>query len=381
MIRGSAVIAAIAVLISLLLHALGLGFTAPRLAEQPRRDNQPETVLLGNTFEDVTDASPQPVQPEPAAVREPPVETPPEPEQAEVPISDALVASADPQQVASPDTGTSAVAQPEPIQPETAEAADQVDTDEETTATPPVEQEAIAETPAGAPEASEAPVEPVAAPSPSPPASQQLAALPVPAETVVPAPSEVPVVPLEEIETLDPESTNEPVPDEPDTSEAEDEAVASDLAVVTSPRPRLPERRPSEVQNGPRDFSALRNPTQLVESPITVYRRDGTDTFTRRGGESRSGGRGPGNSNVTNYAGQVLVHLNRAPPVYVASKGFAQVFFEINPDGTLAWVDVVDNSGSQDVNRAAKAQVRSAAPFPPPPGGVSRKLSFYYQNS
>lgn len=78
--------------------------------------------------------------------------------------------------------------------------------------------------------------------------------------------------------------------------------------------------------------------------------------------------------------GLVLVHLNQSEPVYVSARGFAQVFFQIDPDGSLAWVDIVDTSGSAELERAAKEQVRRAAPFPRPPNGTSRKLSFYYQN-
>ena len=57
------------------------------------------------------------------------------------------------------------------------------------------------------------------------------------------------------------------------------------------------------------------------------------------------------------------------------------MFFQIDPDGSLAWVEIVDSSGSLEVERAAREQVRRAAPFPRPPSGTSRKLSFFYQNN
>ena len=360
MIRRSAFVAIIAIVLSLTVHLFGLSLSSSGLSEPPVAGGGPDAIELGNTFEDFADTPSEPVQPEPAEAPEPP----PEPETAEVPTSEAQVASPDPQRVNSPDTGTSAIVQPEaPESPET-ETADRPDGDEgvrdETAATPPVEPERAGKPPAELPDASMAPATEVA----DTPEPELQAALPVP-ET--PA---VPVVPTQSA----PVDSDIPVAEDTD---------ASEQAVTTSIRPRLPERRPPEdtpgTPEGSDKFANLRFPEQTVESPLSVYRREGLDTFRQSKSANRTGGRGPGNSDVTNYAGQVLVHLNRAPVVYVPVRGFAQVFFEINPDGTLAWVDIVDSSGSPEIERAAKEQVRSAAPFPRPPGGKSRKLSFYYQ--
>ncbi len=380
MIRRSLAVATIALLVSLLVHIFGLSVVLPDSAPGSGTDSAADTVALGNAFEDLADATAEPVQPEPADVPEPPVETAVEPEPVEVPTSDARVASDDPQQVTSPDTGTTEILQPtpsEPPQPDAPEGADPPEEGAETAATSPVEPDTVTETPVGTADGSASPVEIETAVAPSI----------APAATIAPAPETVavPVVPLEQTVTVPeiPLETAEPVPDEPDTADREEETDATSVAVATSPRPRLREERSTPTLKGLReglnDFSDLRNPSQLVESPLRAFQRDGIDAFRQRKSGGRSGGRGPGNADATNYAGEVLVHLNRAPVVFVKDRGFAQVFFEINPDGTLAWVDVVDSSGSPNVNRAAKAQVQSAAPFPPPPGGVSRKLSFFYQ--
>ncbi|WP_171123143.1 MULTISPECIES: energy transducer TonB [unclassified Ruegeria] len=376
MIRGSVVIAAVAILLSLFIHVMGLTFTAPRLSEQPTNESPADSVALGNTFEDLAEVIAEPVEPEPPEAPEPPVEAPEEPP--EVPVSEALVASDNPQVTPSPDLGDAEVVQPiatEPVEPDVAETENTSEGDDaasqEVDETPPVEPSEVVETPEGAPDAVATQVEPVE------PEPQQLAALPSPEVAPVLEVSPVPVVPLE----------NEAVePDLPTPAESPDDTdETSDLAVTSSIRPQRPERTPAPqrqgVQGGARDFSALRFPSQEVESPLTTYRRRGIDAFTSGNTGSRSGGREPGNSNTTNYAGRVLVHLNRAPVVFVSARGFAQVFFQINPDGSLAWVDVVDSSGSPEVDRAARAQVRAASPFPPPPGGVSRKLSFFYTSN
>ncbi|WP_170329747.1 energy transducer TonB family protein [Ruegeria arenilitoris] len=386
MIRGSVVIAVLAALLSLLLHLMGLSLTAPRLAQQPDNAGRGDSVELSNSFEDLVESVAEPVEAEPPQAPEPPVEEPlePAPEPEEIPISEVHVASDNPQQTYAPDTGTSEILQPvapEPVETEARETQDTTDGDksasDEVEEAPPVEESEVAETPEGSPEATEPAEETPAAPEPT--EAEQIAALPEPAENSVP--SIVPVVPSESeaIEADIPATPAEPVPDAEENSEEPEQALTSSI------RPRLPDRRsqPESVGTlrGARDFSDLQFPTREIESPLTTYQRRGVDSFTSGDSGARSGGRGPGNSDRTNYAGRVLVHLNRAPIVYTSARGFAKVFFEINADGTLAWVDVVDSSGTSEVERAAKAQVRAASPFPKPPGGVSRKLSFFYTSN
>ncbi|WP_170561804.1 energy transducer TonB family protein [Ruegeria atlantica] len=378
MIRRSAMIAAAAILVSLFVHLMGLSVTGQRLAEDVPGGRAPESIELSTTFEDLAEIVAEPVEPEPAEAPEPPVET--VPEEPEIPVSEALVASDNPQEVYAPDIGEAEVVQPiatEPVEPDVADTENTSDGDaaasEETNETPPVQAEATTDAPEGNPEADAAEPEIATEAQPVAPEPQELAALPV-----TPSPeAAIPVVPLES-DAIDPDDPVEPT--EQDATED-----GTELAVTNSIRPQRPERQqvPERrgVLNGARDFSALQFPAEEVESPLYAYRREGLDAFTSGSSGSRAGGRGPGNSDTTNYAGEVLVHLNRAPPVFVAARGFAKVFFEINPDGTLSWVDVIDSSGSSEVDRAARAQVQAASPFPLPPGGVSRKLSFFYTSN
>jgi TonB family protein len=262
------------------------------------------------------------------------------------------------------------------VDPSNAEAGSSVDT-----ATTPVEPDTTIETPQGTPTARNEVTEASDAEASAAPEPQLLAAVPAPDSAAVPVvPSESEALRAETFET-----NVEPLEDGSETATTESETQDSEQAVAVSKRPRLPGRRPSAEPRGTlsgfSNFDNLRNPEQIVDSPLTLFQRDSIDPFAKSRDQSRSGGRGPGNSNVTNYAGQVLVHLNRVPVVYVPVRGFAQVFFEINADGSLAWVDIVDSSGSLEIERAAKEQVQRAVPFPLPPGGSSRKFSFYYQNS
>ncbi|MEM6596488.1 MAG: TonB family protein [Pseudomonadota bacterium] len=439
MIRRSLAIALGAALLSLLLHILGITSTVRIAEDETAASQQTDVVELTTAFEDLAEAASEAVEPEdtprpepvtaPAPIpeqAEPPpepeeAEAPPEPEEAEPPTSQALVASANPQQTFAPDTGVvetgqrstigengteepgapdpntvqpvegepGAPSQPDsapPVTPERAEAPPQGVTDGAQDATD--QDLADANDDRGEEETSEA----------QDAASERLAALAAPtapnASVTLPvAPSAVPVIALnpddalsESVETP-PETAAENTETTPDALAEEDAATA---AVTSSPRPRLRQAarnaQPIGAPDSPqtlRDY--LRDPNRVIESPLTAYRRDGVDPFLRGGGGNRGGNgfqsaSGPGNSDVTNYNGRVLVHLNRSRRIAVSERGWARVFFRINPDGSLAWVDVLDGSGSAEVDRGAKAQVRAAAPFPRPPNGGTRQLTFVYQN-
>ncbi|MDW3222976.1 MAG: TonB family protein [Paracoccaceae bacterium] len=398
MIPRSTAIAIVAVLLSLAVHFLGLGMTTRAQLQQPEEDVSTNVVSLGRAFEDVAETRAQPVEPERAPVPEPDSEPVPEPERADTPTSQALVASDNPQQVASPDTGSAPVVQPEttgPSEPALGDVPEPTTIEPsngsgneiaEAPVAPPDGTDTATEVPEGSPEGGLVRLEAVPVESlPTPPVvstPQRLAALP----------SAVPVTPLE-AETVDPEDQLTPVEPEPADVQNpidEDDTAVSETRVTTSLRPRLRTPRqssgPEGLANGTPELRDTRlAPAQTIESPLTAYQRDGTNVFAGQSGGTRSGGigfrnsSGPGNSDVTNYAGQVLVHLNRVRPIAVSGKGWARVFFEINPDGTLASVDIIDGVGSPEIERAAKAQVRNGVPFPRPPGGRSRKLNFVYR--
>lgn len=398
MIPRSTAIAAAAILLSLLVHFFGVGLVSREQQQQPAEAAPTNEVAVGNAFEDVAEAISEPVQPAPIPEPEPEPQPVPEPESADTPTSQALVASANPQRVPSPDTGITQAVRPEstgPTETQLGETPDPTTIEPssgtenviaEAPSTPPDGNDALTEVPQGSPDGQATPVEAVpVTPAPTPPvaaAPRQLAALPPVA----------PSGPLEQ-ETIEPKPETTLVAPQPESSENtidEADTAPSERTVTTSLRPQLRSPDQSSEKNGASDgapdLSTTRlAPSQIIESPLAAYKRDGTNAFAGRSGGVQSGGigfrnsSGPGNSNVTNYAGQVLVHLNRVSPVAVSGRGWARVFFEINPDGTLAWVQIIDGVGSPDIERAAKEQVRKGEPFPRPPEGKSRKLNFVYR--
>ncbi|OIQ44240.1 MAG: hypothetical protein BM558_08735 [Roseobacter sp. MedPE-SW] len=390
MIRRSTSIAIVALLLSLLLHLAGLNTTFHVQPKQGNEEVTEDVITISNAFEDLVEPLPEPPPQEVSAPPEPDYANAPEPESADAPISEALVASETPQQTFSPDTGTEPVATSEAAGSNEGEPG-QIAEPQPTAPTggqleSPAEQEHAA--PIAPEQTTAAPVP--SAPQPSPALSAPAtASLPV---TPAPALSTVPIVPLQE-EPLPPES---PEPLDPPKSErvapeqAEEVIEPSDLAVTTSLRPQLAPRQP-QVESTDKSETAtalsdLLSPP-LIESPLSAYQRDQSNPFAGQNGGSLSGdigflqSRNTGNSSTTNYAGRVLVHLNRAPSVRVSIPGTVRVLFEINPDGSLARVDVTSNTGTQELARAAKTQIRSAAPFPPPPKGARRRMSFVYRSN
>jgi len=117
MIRRSTAIATAAILLSLLVHFLGLNFTSRVQPERSDEDATNDVVALGNAFEDLAENLSEPVPPENTPNSEPQMETVPEPELADTPTSEALVASSNPQRTASPDTGSAQVVQPDTTGP------------------------------------------------------------------------------------------------------------------------------------------------------------------------------------------------------------------------------------------------------------------------
>ena len=381
MIRGSLIIAVIAVGLSVLIHLLGLGLTFRVGGVDGGPPPTNDSVPVSTTFEDLAEDAAEPVEPEAAEEPEPPTETAVEPEEADVPVSQAQVASSNPQQVASPDVGEGEATEPElsePVEPAQTQEPTDPGTNAEEDVTPPVDAaDAVAAPPPPVETVAEAEdVQPEAAEAAEP---VELAAVPPQAAETPVEQSDIPVVPI----VPETEPTQEAEIAAPAPSEAAEDTTGTALAVARSIRPRTPSRpsdaTPDRLFDSARNFDSLRFPEQAIESPLTTYRRKGVDAFASANTGSQTASRSGGNSTTTNYAGRVLIQLNSVPTIFVPGQGFAQVYIEINPDGSLGRVTIVDSSGSIKIDNAAGDQVRRAAPFPKPPDGKGRAVSFYYR--
>ncbi|MGK7753677.1 MULTISPECIES: TonB family protein [unclassified Roseovarius] len=360
MIRRSLPVAMAAILVSLFLHVAGFGWRQVLDAPEapPVTQEAPLPPDTGRNFEDLVEPLPEPQAPEPAEAPQPPDALQPD----EMPTSQAMVASDNPENVIAPDGPAGETGSPdEGAGPVAEEAAEDSGEDSSTSDIAMI-----------APDAPET--------TPQPPEGAQDAA-PGPAEET--AETETPPEP-EAVTPETDEAALAPTPDAPDTVIAAEEPDLAASAVTRSLRP--PSSRPTAEQLGvPEEPAAQASRAPSYESPLTAYKRDGTDltALGRIGNASPGdfgGSGGQGNAGTTNYAGRVLMQLNRGPRVDNQAKGMARVYFQINPDGTLGWIRILDSSGASGIRSAAQAQVRSAAPFPRPPGGRPEKLVFVYRN-
>ncbi|MDA7965250.1 TonB family protein [Ruegeria sp.] len=81
---------------------------------------------------------------------------------------------------------------------------------------------------------------------------------------------------------------------------------------------------------------------------------------------------GQGNAAADNYAGTVMRKITRARRKSVKIRGAVFVSFRIADNGNLLSASISRSSGSKRLDQVALAQVRAAAPFPPPPEAARR---------
>lgn len=361
-LRGSLFAAAAAILISLLLHGLGLNVASPDIVNEPdgARTEPPET---GGSFEDFAEVAPETPEPEVTEPTPPPEMTAPEPVEDITPTSEALVATDSPQYDRAPDSGTAEAVSPDAPEPAESPVPE---------AAPPPQGEAETATPAQTAETIE--------PDATTEGGEEVAET-VPEEAEVPEEAQE-EAPEEMVQPDEPEMTVAALPEEPEIPIETGEETTEVTAVTRSLRP--PKARPTAESLGAR--AETKDGGSVNGSERTRIQSSGLELLAQEGSIASTGAspfdtsRATGNASTTNYAGRVLMQLNRSRRITSSAQGTARVQFQIDEDGSVAWVRVLTSSGSAGIERAAAAQVRSSAPFPRPPEGTSRRLVFVYHS-
>jgi len=75
------------------------------------------------------------------------------------------------------------------------------------------------------------------------------------------------------------------------------------------------------------------------------------------------------------YGAKVRAAIGRHKPKTVGASGSATVSFAIGPAGGLQSLRINRSSGKAQLDEAALASVRNAAPFAPPPAGIRPSYS------
>lgn len=181
-----------------------------------------------------------------------------------------------------------------------------------------------------------------------------------------------------------------------DTVAAEDVPAPKPAEKAPATRP-AEEKKPVEAAEKQPPMKAAAKPSRKPAKPPRQKARAGSggqgEADARRGAangrESSAalasrGGRksGTGNAAVSNYPGKVAARLQRVArgisrSAQAKARNNAQVAFVVSADGGVAATRLVKSSGSPDLDRAALAIIRRAAPFPPiPPDAGRSKWAF-----
>lgn len=199
--------------------------------------------------------------------------------------------------------------------------------------------------------------------TPDPPVEQMRPAVPVAPKEANP----IHLSPLQDlVERVEPDEVQPPEPQSP----------AVTLSLRPPERPVDPVVRPESEPSQRRIEKPAAQPVPTAQprgnGQASATRGEVQSTRNAPGGQAtRSGGTATvqGNAAVSNYPGQVMRRIQRAKR-RANVRGVAVVRFRVTAGGGLTGLSIARSSGSAKLDGIALAQVRRAAPFPPPPAGA-----------
>ncbi len=242
----------------------------------------------------------------------------------------------------------------------------------------------------GMAEGVQAPVaaEPVEQPPVEPLQERPQAAAALPVQTPQPVPPEAPVqaalaapVPLKSpAAQSEAPAVGQQVRPEPAARPQQAETAAAKrpepAAAASPPPPEVQKPEPEVLQPAPKPRPEPAKPQGNSQTNATRGTVQGSAKAP--GGEAASkpgNAKVQGNAAADNYLGQVLRRVQRAKRKSSSLRGAAVVAFSIDGNGALAAASIARSSGSAKFDKIALAQVRRAAPFPPPPPGAKTRFS------
>ncbi|WP_083099260.1 TonB family protein [Pseudophaeobacter leonis] len=206
---------------------------------------------------------------------------------------------------------------------------------------------------------------PAPEPLPTPPAAQ--AADPV--QTQQPVAIQKPLATPEPEMAADPVAATQPVEANVQPPEPQSPPVTESLRPPERPKPEVVRRTdPKPAPKSAQKTSAK----PRGNGNVNATRGVASSTRSQPGGQAQTTGgsaKVQGNAAASNYAGLVMRRIQRAKR-RADVRGEALVRFSITSGGGVASVSLARSSGSGKLDGIALAQVRRAAPFPPPPPGA-----------
>jgi protein TonB len=184
----------------------------------------------------------------------------------------------------------------------------------------------------------------------------------------------VPQASPEAVERLEPKATAASIKPVETTQTV---TPVEELEVVPTPTPKPKQKKvekPKKVEK--RKQTTASNSKSKSKVNIKSGTQDGKKsakaaTSGKSAKKSRSSN--AGNAAASNYPGKVYAKIARTRQRNAGGRGVAQVRFSVTSGGQASGVSVARSSGDANIDRAAVAHVKRAAPFPkPPPGAKTR---------
>lgn len=236
-------------------------------------------------------------------------------------------------------------------------------------------------------------------------------------DRVDPVPDEpaMAVNPLPEIQTVDQaveDDNSVQKPAEQSTTTVEATAVEKTASVETlekvtpetEPQPAPVEKKPHPAKPQPaktRKAEPVKRPIKKAQKAETLKKTEKVPAKQARSGSggqneadarrgvaegqtdgktatrSQGGKSGIGNASVSNYPGKVVAKLRRAlrgisSSARAKARNDVQVSFTVDANGGVGGIRIARSSGSPELDAAALAVIRLAAPFPPIPTDAGR---------
>lgn len=179
----------------------------------------------------------------------------------------------------------------------------------------------------------------------------------------VPMAQALPAVKTSQTAALSPVTPPETLSPAPETATA-----APDKSLRPHPRPDRPAPQMATQPQGNADRNATRGTATGQDTATTASAPSRQATTQGDGGAATS----------ASYGRAVLTQISRTRKARAPSRGRTVVAFSISDAGALASVQVLQSSGSPDLDRVALDHIRRAAPFPKPPAGARRQFSFEF---
>ena len=219
------------------------------------------------------------------------------------------------------------------------------------------------------------PTEPAAKPQETVTATAQpVQALPLEAPAVETLTPDVPLAAAEVVESdmakIQPVDDPAPMVSQRPTARpktVEAKAAAAKPKAQPKPKPKAQAQAKPKPKPKPKGTAQPAQAKGKVDGQKAAKNSEAT---TKKGNASKAG-----NAAASNYPGKVMRKISRQRRPKGRARGAVRIAFKIGSNGGLSSIGVARSSGNADLDQAALNLVRRTAPFPAPPAGAQRSFA------